>query len=99
MTPLGQIPNVKLVAVSARQQNLRIHSLAHHVGSSPFAGEERIESEVPPEIVGEFLWAAFQFPLPQHLEGLVIHHENSAWTVPVRSPQRAHQNSVGTAMN
>src|SRR5580765_2261780 len=99
MTPLGQIPDVQLVAVAASQQNLRIHSLAHHVGSSPFAGNESVESQVPPEIISQFLRATIQLPLPEDIEALVIHHENSARTVPVRSSQRAHQDSVGTAMN
>ena len=54
---------------------------------------------MPPEIVGEFLRAAIQLPLPEDIEALVIHHENSAGTVAVRSSQRAHQDSVGTAMN
>ena len=40
MTPLEQIPDVQLVAVAATQQNFRIHSLLHHVGRSPFAGDE-----------------------------------------------------------
>src|SRR5258706_14709179 len=99
MTSLGQIPDVQLVAIAAAQQDLRIHSLAHHVGRSPFAGDESVESKVPPEIVSEFLRASIQLPLPEDIEALLIHHKNSARTVAVRSSQRAHQDSVGAAMN
>src|SRR5580765_236566 len=99
MTPLGQIPDVQLVAVAASQQDFRIHPLAHHVGSSPFTGDESVESQVPPEIIRKFLRATIQFPLSQDVEALVIHCENSTGTVAARSSQRAHQNPVGTAMN
>src|SRR5258705_13419191 len=99
MTPLGKIKDVQLMAVAASQQNLRIHSLAHHVGSSPFAADDGVVSQVPPEIICKFLRTTIQFPLPENLEALVIHHENSTRTVAARSPQCAHQDSVGTAMN
>jgi hypothetical protein len=54
---------------------------------------------VPPEIVRKSLRATIQLPLPEDVEALVIHHEKSARTIAVRSSQRAHQDSVGTAMN
>ena len=73
--------------------------MLHHVGRAPFAGDESVESQVPPEIISEFLRATIQLPLPEDIEALVIHHENSAGTVAVRSSQRAHKDSVGTAMN
>src|SRR5947207_2509682 len=87
------------MAVAATQQNFRIYSVLHHVGRSPFAGDESIESQMPPEIIGELLWTSLQLPLPEDIEALVIHHENAAGTVAVRSSQRAHQDSVGTAMS
>src|SRR5881394_1221470 len=99
MTPLWQIPDVHFVPVAAGQQDLRIYSLVHHVGRSPFAGNQSVESQVPPEIIGELLRAPLQLPLPEDIEAFVIHHENSAGTIAVRSSQRAHQDSVGTAMN
>ena len=89
MTPLEQIPDVELVAVTAAQQDLRIHSFVHHVGRSPFAGDDGVEAQVPPEIIRKFLRAAIQLPLPEDIEALVIHHENSTWTTTVRSAQRA----------
>src|SRR5580704_4564149 len=99
MTPLEQIPDVQLVAVTATQQNFRIHSLIHHGGRSPFAGDDGVESQVPPEVISKFLRAAIQLPLPEDIEALLIHHENSARTAAVWSSQRADKDSVGTAMN
>ena len=89
MPPFRQIPDVHLVTVAAAKQDLRIDSLPYHVGRSPFAGDESVESQVPPEIISELLSASLQLPLPEDLEALVIHHENSAGTVAIRSPQRA----------
>src|SRR5215471_12280045 len=99
MTPLDQIPNVQLVPVAATQQYFRIHSILHHVGRAPFAGDDGVVSQVPPEVIREFLRAAIQLPFPENIEALMIHHENSAGTAAVRSSQRADQDSVGTAMN
>src|SRR5215472_13810146 len=99
MSPLEQIPDVQPVAVAAAKQNLRIYSIHHHVRGSPFAGDDRVESQVPPEVVRESLRAAIQLPLPQDIEAFVIHHENSAGTAAVRGPQRADKDSIGTAMN
>src|SRR5580704_12191625 len=99
MTPLEQIPDVQLVPVAAVQQDLRIHSLFHHAGRSPFAADQSVESEVPPEIISEFLRATIQLPLPEDIEALLIHHENSARPAAVRSSERADKDSVGTAMN
>src|SRR5262249_26099090 len=87
------------MAVPAAKQNLRIYSFHHHVGCSPFAGDDRVESQVPPEVVREFLRAAIQLPLPQDLETFVIHHKNSARTASIRCPQRADKDSTRTAMH
>src|SRR5262245_2672404 len=99
MTPLDQIPDVKFVAVAATQQYFRIHSILHHAGRPPFAGDDAVESQVPPEIISKFLRATIQLPLPEDIETLLIHYENSAGTAAVRSSQRADKDSVGTAMN
>ena len=73
--------------------------MLHHVGRSPFAGDDGVESQVPPEIVSQFLGATIQLPLAEDIEALVIHDENSAGTVAVGGTQRADEDSVGTAMN
>src|SRR6185436_4956194 len=89
MTPLQQIPDMQPVAVAATQQNFRIHSVLHHAGRSPFAGDDGVESQVPPEVISKFLRATIQLPLPEDIEALVIHHENSAGTTAVGSSVRA----------
>src|SRR5437762_3535574 len=99
MTPLDEIPDVQFVAVAASEQNLRIDSLIHHVWSSPFAGDESVESQVPPEIISKFLRTSLQLPLPENIEAFVIHHKNSAGTIAVGGSKRVHQDSVGAAMN
>src|SRR5947209_17051917 len=99
MTPLEQIPDVHRVAIPAVQQNLRMQAGFHHVEPSPFAADDRVESQVPPEIVCELLRSSVQLPLSEDLEALVIHYENSAGAVAVRSSQRADQDAIGAAMN
>src|SRR6266850_1091249 len=99
MTPLDQVPDVEFVAVAATQQYFGIHSVLHHAWRSPFAGDDGVEAQMPPEIISEFLRAAIQLPLPEHIEALRIHYENSAWAAAVRSSQRADENSIGTAMH
>src|SRR5262249_42386209 len=99
MTPLDQVPDVEFVAVSATEQYFGIHSVLHHARRSPFAGDGGVESQVPPEIISKFLRATIQLPLPEHIETLVIHYENSTGTAAVRSSQRADKDSVGAAMN
>src|SRR5260370_40146048 len=94
-----QIPAGGFVAGAATQQNFRIYPLFHHTGRSPFAGDNGVESQVPPEVISKFLRAAIQLPLPEDIEALLIHHENSARTAAVRSSQRADIDSVATAMN
>src|SRR5215831_3857985 len=99
MTPLDQIPDVELVTVAAAEQYFRIHSVPHHAGRSPFTGDRTVETQVPPKVISDFLGPAIQLPLPEHIEALGIHYENSAGTAAVRSSQRADEDAVGTAMN
>ncbi len=96
---LRQIPNVQLVTVAALQQNFRIHALVHHVGRAPLAGDYGVEAQVPPEIVGQLLRAAVQFPLAHDVEAVLIHHEDSAGTVAVGRAEGARVNSLRPAMN
>src|SRR4051794_34324229 len=90
---------MQLMTVAAGEQNLGVYSVAHHVWCAPLAGEERVESEVPPEIVRELLGPTIELPLPEDVEALVIHDEDATGTVAAGSAERAHQDSVGTAMD
>src|ERR1017187_6846946 len=99
MTPLEQIPDVQLGAGSHHSTEFPDSLPSHHVGRSPFAGDDGVESQVPPEVVGQFLRATIQLLFSEDIEALVIHHDNSAWTATVGSAQRADKDPVGTAMN
>src|SRR5579862_5999386 len=54
---------------------------------------------MPPEIVGELLWAAIDLPAPEHVEAFVVEQEDSARPVALGIAQRADVNCIGSAMN
>src|SRR5439155_22400169 len=81
MPAAAQVPDMQLMPIAAGQQNLRIHSVLHHVRSAPLARDQRVEAEVPPEVVGECLGSAVDFPLAENIETVRIHHEQTAWAV------------------
>ena len=96
---LVDVPDVQLVAVLARQQQLGVHAVLDHVRRAPFGGDHRVVPEVPPEVVGQLLRAAVLLPLALQLERLRIHQEDAARTVAGRRPERAPIHAVGTAMD
>ena len=51
MAAAAQIPNVYLMTVFAGQEQVRLHSVLDHVRRAPFAGQQRVEAQVPPKIV------------------------------------------------
>src|ERR1700730_7001345 len=95
----AEIPNVHLVAVAAREQGFGIEPVLNFVWSSPFAGDQRVMSEMPPEIVSQFLGSAIEFPSAQNVEVEVIENENSAWTAAVWRAKGADVNALRTTMN
>src|ERR1700686_2286307 len=76
--PLAQIPNMQRVTIAALQQNFGVHSLFDHVRRAPLAADERVISQVPPEVVTEILRSAIDFPLSQYVEALRIEDKNAA---------------------
>src|ERR1700724_994692 len=54
---------------------------------------------MPPEIVGQFLWTAIDFPPTEHIEALVVEQENPARPVAVGSAECTYINRVWPAMN
>ena len=96
---LGKVPDVELVTVTAGQQGLRDDSVLDHVRSAPLAGDRRVVTEVPPEVVSKLLRAAVQLPAALHREGVVVDDENTARPVSVGRAQRADVDSVGTAVD
>src|SRR5881397_3488 len=99
MSPPSQIPHVHLMTVFAAKKQIRLNSVFDHVRRSPFAGEQGVESQVPPEIVMQKLWAAVDFPLTQDLERFAIEQENTARAVAIRRAEGANVNTFRSTMN
>ena len=78
MSALAQIPNVKLVAVTAFEKNVGVDAVANHVGRTPLARHHGVVAQVPKEVIREVLRAAVHFPLAQHVEAVGVHGENPA---------------------
>jgi len=57
-----------LVPVLAAEQKVGLDAIFNHVGGAHSAGEQSVETEVPPEVVMEKLRAALHFPLAQEIE-------------------------------
>ena len=93
-----EIPHVQRVAVLARQQQLRVHAVLHHVRRAPLAGDHRVVAEVPPEVVGEVLRSAIALPAALDLERLGVEHEDAAGAVAVAVAERVDVDPVGPAV-
>ena len=99
MLAAPQIPNMHLVAVSAGKKSFRIESVLDFVRSRPFTGDQCVMSEVPPEVVGQFLGSAIDFPASQNVKIEVIENENPTRTAAVRRAKGADVNAFRTAMD
>ncbi len=51
MASSAQIPNVYLMSVFAAEEKVGLHAVFDHVRRAPFTAEQRVESQMPPEIV------------------------------------------------
>src|SRR5215212_1399795 len=98
MTPTAQVPDVQPVTVAALHEYLGVEPAFDHVRRAPLAGDHGVVAQVPPEVVGEVLWAAIYFPAPQGLKALVVHDEDTAWALPIWCAKRAHINSLRAAV-
>src|ERR1700731_1521412 len=99
MPPLAQIPNMQRVAIAALQQNFRVHALFDHVWRAPLAADERVVTQVPPEVITEMLGSAIDFPFSQYLEAVRIENENPAWPVAIGCAKRTHEDAIGAAVH
>ena len=81
------------------QQQFGHQPVFEHVRRAPLAGDHRVGAQVPPEIVGEVLRAAVQFPTAAHLERFRIHDEDAAGTPAFGRPQRVDVDAVRTAVH
>src|SRR5436190_12987539 len=99
MASSAQVPNVHLMAVFAAEKQLRLQSTFDHVRRAPLAAQQRVETQMPPEIVMKKLRSAVHFPLAQNLERFTIEHENAARAVAIGRAERAHVNAFRTTVN
>ena len=90
---------MQLVAVFPAEQQLGHDAVLDHVRRAPLAGDQRVVAEMPPEIVGEVLRAAVDLPAAEHIEALVVEHEDAAGSVAVRRAERADIDAVRAAMH
>src|SRR3712207_737651 len=99
MTPTAQVPDVQLVTVAALHEDLGVEAAFDHLRRAPLAGDHGVVAQVPPEVVGEVLWTALDFPAPQGLEALVVHNKHPARAIPIGSTKRAHIYALRAAMD
>src|SRR5450631_494684 len=95
----AKVPDMQLMSVAAREEGLWIQPVFDFVRSAPFAGNQRVMSEMPPEIISQFLGTAIDFPTAQNVEVEMIKNENPARTVSVGSPQSADVDTLRPAMD
>src|SRR5579872_7151235 len=96
---LGQVPDVQLVAVLARKQDVGVDAVLHHVRRAPFACDRGVVAEVPPEVIGETLRAAVELPAALHGKRVVVDYEDTAWRVALRITQSAHVDPIRAAVD
>src|SRR5215207_414542 len=99
VAPPLQVPEVEAVAVLAIEQQLGLHPGLDHARRTPLTADEGVVAEVPPEVVVQLLLAAVDLPATEHVEGVVIEHEDAARSPTVRSPERADIDAVGSAVD
>src|SRR5580704_15768806 len=87
------------MAIPTLQQNLGVHSRFDHTRRAPFAGNQRVVSQMPPEVIAEILRPAIDFPLPENIEAVRVQHEYASGSLPVRCTERAEENPVRATMD
>src|SRR5262245_12300380 len=98
MSSSAQIPDMKGVAVLPSQQQLGIDATLDHLGRAPFAGDERVPTQMPPEVVGQKLWAAVELPLSADVERFRIEYEDPARPITLGRPDGIHVDPIRSAM-
>ena len=99
MTPSAQVPHVQAASVLAREQELGVDAVLHHVGCAPRARHHRVEAEVPPHVVGQFLRSAIELPATAYVKRFRIEDERAARTVSVERAKRAHVDAFRSAVH
>ena len=95
----AQVPEVEAMAVLAVEQQLGLHAGLDHLRGAPLAADHRVVAEVPPEVVVQVLVAAVDLPAAEHVEGVVVEHEDAAGTLAVGGAEGADVDAVGSAVD
>src|SRR6186997_1895335 len=99
MATTAKVPDVHLMPVFTGKQKVGLESAFDHVWRAPLAGQQRVESQMPPKIIMQELWASIHLPLTQDLERLTIQHENAPWAIAIGRSNRANVNTFRSTVN
>ena len=95
----AHIPEMQDVAVFLGDDVLQAGAVLKHFGGAPFAGDHGVNADVPPEIVGQFLGAAVQFPGADGFKGVVVQQHNAAGPVALGGAQGTDIDGVRPAVD
>src|SRR5437899_10592453 len=94
-----QSPDMHLMSIFAAEEEVRLQSVFDHIRRAPFATQQRVEPQMPPEIVMQKLWAPTHLPLTKDFERLTIEHENTPTAFAIGCSKRANVNAFRPALN
>src|ERR1700751_5352998 len=89
---------MKRMSILAGHQQVRLYSMLDHIRRTPLTGHRDVVAKMPPEVIGQVLRAALDFPSSQHLETLMIKQKQAAWAFTLRRTQGADVNGIRAAM-
>src|SRR6516165_8058794 len=94
-----EIPEMQLVAVLPSEQQLGHEAVLEHIRRAPLAGHHGVVSEMPPHVIGEFLWSAINLPSTEQIKSLMIHQQDAAGGLSFGVTERADIDPVRSAMD
>src|SRR5215204_1659285 len=99
VAPPLQVPEVEAVAVLAIEEQLGLHPGLDHARRTPLTADEGVVAEVPPEVVVQLLLAAVDLPATEHVEGVVIEHEDPTRSAAIRRTEGTDIDAVWSAVD
>src|SRR5438045_5289338 len=93
MAAAAQVPNVHLMSVFAAEEEVGLQAAFNHIRRAPFACEQRVEPQMPPEIVMKKLRSPVHFPLAKNVKCLAIEHENATRAISIGRSKGANVNA------
>ena len=99
VTTAAQVPEVDFVAVVVVHDMFQDRAVLEHIGGAPFAGHDHVQTDVPPEVVGEQLGAAVELPAAQRFESVVVDAQYAAGRSAIGRPNAVQVDGVGAAMH